>query len=308
MYRFLTSDPPTNYKRNYVAHLFNEREHRLLQIPAGWQSFYLVDEDHQEILGGVHFCIDQHLASSPFRSPYGGYELNSALPQSVLNDFVQLVDGELKKQDVRLVEIKLPSRPVADVWPIEQVLTDQGYQIIRSEKAAMLSVSDRFVERLHFSEQKRLRKLREKNFQVEQLAIDKWQTVYEFIHRCRTQKGFPLSMTRDQIGDLVAKFSERIFLFRVIHGSDWAAASFCVQTSSDTVYDFYHDHDASFDAFSPVVLLVTFMNGFFLERNVHRIDLGTSMLDDAVNEGLLTFKKRLGANEFVKLTFQKTLS
>jgi len=76
----------------------------------------------------------------------------------------------------------------------------------------------------------------------------------------------------------------------------------------DVLYNFYHDHSGDYDHLSPVVLLNEGLYNFCQRNKIGLLDLGTSNIDDKVNESLLAFKLHLGAQPSRKLTFFKTLS
>jgi hypothetical protein len=90
-------------------------------------------------------------------------------------------------------------------------------------------------------------------------------------------------------------------------GERLVAASICIRVSNEVLYDFYHDHDALYDNFSPIVFLVKGIHDYCCSNNIRLIDLGTAMIGNKVNTGLMEFKLKLGADHAVKYSFEKSL-
>ena len=86
------------------------------------------------------------------------------------------------------------------------------------------------------------------------------------------------------------------------------AATIAIMASDDMLYNFSPAHDWDYNQFSPVVMLTEGLYGFCKSHNIHQLDLGTSYLDDAINEGLKSFKSRLGAETFISHSYRKILS
>jgi Acetyltransferase (GNAT) domain len=308
MYRFFLGELPSGFQIDYPTNLFNLKSHRMLQTPDGWISFYILSDEEKSAKAGVHFCLAGNQALSPYRSPFGGYEINSVVDATTLSTFIEFVEEELKNLGATTITIKLPSRLLTEASLFERLLGKQGFGVNAEEKAAMLRVSKTFDDNLYYSEKGRLKKLIQHQVVAEKIEISQWKDVYQFIQRCHAEKRFPMSMSQKEMEKLIEIFPDRVWLFRVTLNAEWMAASICVRTTEDTIYDFYHNHASAFDSFSPVVILFRQMNEAFLQEGIEWIDMGTSMLGSEVNQGLQDFKLRLGAKECVKYTLSKNIA
>lgn len=288
--------------------IFHHPKHLALQAVAGWHSFYIRKESAVE--GLVHFNIHEQEALSPYRSPFGSFIFSDAVDQSVLHDFVSYCEDKLTAQSVRHIALKH--------WPevyspdksnrLEHVLMASGYQVAGEETSAVISVTEKsFESGLHRSEKKRLRKCRESNLTFDVMPMDQLQKVYIFLESCRKEKGYSLSMSFPEIGQLARAFPDNLLLTTVSDKNQLAAANISVQVYDDVLYNFYHDHSAEYDHVSPVVLLNEGLYRYCQQHQIRLLDLGTSNLGGKLNESLLNFKLRLGARAARKLTFTKNL-
>lgn len=307
MYRFFHGDLPREYQHDYETSLFNLREHRLLQRQMGWHSFFLAAESAAVALAEIHFCVDEGIARSPYRSPFGGCDHSQTLRLPDLIQFMANVEEELKRLGVKRCSVKMAARPAGTRSTQETALLERGFRVEMMEKSTYLPLQNSFEERLYVSELGRLKKSIKHNFVGAQMPLSQWRDVFQFIKHCHEAKNFKLSMTEADVDALVQAFPERIHLFAVTREATMAAASFCVRTSQSTVFDFFHNHDVRFNEFSPVILLMKCMHNN-LAQVAQWIDMGTSMNQENVNEGLYAFKLRMGGKPYEKLTLVKDLT
>lgn len=261
-------------------------------------------------MGIVHFHVSNAYAFSPYRSPFGSFLFYETVPENVLMDFVSFCENRLVNQRIKTITIK--NQPEAYSFQKHQMLSEifhkLGYSVSKEETSAILSVTERsFESGLHKSERKRLRKCRESLLSFEIQPIEQLQKIYIFLEACREEKGYALSMQFEEISRLSITFPERILLTEVIDKNQIVAANISIRVYDDVLYNFYHDHASEYDSLSPVVLLNEGLYSFCQSNNIRLLDLGTSNINETVNETLLTFKLHLGAQPSRKLTFAKTI-
>lgn len=270
-------------------------------------TFTVVDDETGKIHAILCVNIHNNQAKTPVRSPYGSFLFTESESVKHISDFIKFVDAELQKRKVTSILIKHQPAiysPVND--QLKQSLLDQGYSIALEETSAVISVTEKtFEQNLHRSEKKRLRKCHEHNFLFEIMPLDQLNKVYGFLEACREEKGYTLSMPLDELQKLVAVFPERMLLTVVTGGSKMIAANISIRVYDHVLYNFYHDHAPEYDHVSPVVLLNEGLYNFCQQQNIRLLDLGTSNPDGVLNESLLTFKVRLGAQPSPKITFSK---
>ena len=284
----------------------------MLQSPNGWHSYFATDDHDKKVVACIHFHLHDGIARSPFRSPFGALEFHHTIPLDVLYEFIRFFEIRLKSKGAKGIVIKQYSEAYAEKQStlLNTFLVNQHYAIVQSELDAVIDVNGHVAEEnFHHSEKKRLARALESGLQFRTVSIDEFDKVYEFIQDCRQEKQYALSMAMQELKAVIKVFPDRVKLFGVFLGDEWAAASISVRVRQDVLYDFYHDHMARFDNLSPVVLLVTGIYEYCQREGIQLIDLGTSTTNTLQpNFGLLRFKKNLGARYAAKLTFEKALA
>jgi hypothetical protein len=290
--------------------LFHHPEHLSLQSSAGWHSFELRDEAEDYPSAIFHVHVQDNLARSPLRSPYGSYLFTEEVSVALLMEFIQDVEEALKKMGVQSIRLKNPPERYDQEksMRLHDALLNTGYTLEQEEISSVIPVtSNAFEDSLHPSEKKRLRKCKDAGFIVQPVSLEHLEEVYNFLLACRQKKSYSLSMSFDEIKKLAETFPDRIILMVVKDHERMVASTISLRVTNQVLYDFYHDHDSTYDAFSPVVLLNEGLYSICQQQGLNWLDLGTSQAGELINETLLTFKRRLGAIPSRKFTFVKNL-
>lgn len=258
----------------------------------------------------IHFLLEDKVARSPHRAPFGSFELSDEINVQAVNDFIQFVIDSLKKRGVQSVNIKMPPAAYTSFSSLLNVLLlANNFRIDYAEAGTIIPVADQpFEERIESSERYILNRCRKNNFTSKKLSIDRLEEVYTFIHQHLTVKGYSLSMTFSELQKTIQTFPDNFFLFVIEDSDKIIAASISVQVTEQVLYNFYVAHDAAYNQFSPVVMIIESLYIFCQEKDIHALDLGTSMVQQQINFTLLDFKLRLGAVVTEKLTFVKNLT
>jgi hypothetical protein len=300
---------PQSYAGNSLDDIFHHPDHLKLQAAEGWNSFSIVDEQ-QHMVAAMPFHIESGIANNPYRAPYGSFYFSDKITDDQLKEFIFFIGIQLEGKGVKKIRIKTPpaaySYVKSDVLNIMLKQTD--YQLEAEEISAIISVSPApFNSILHTSERKRLRKCEKAGFTFHLLPISQLEKVYNFLEVHRKKKNYSLSMSLEELKHTAEVFPDRFLLSIVKEGQKWAAANVSIIVNSNVLYNFYHDHDEVYNLYSPVVMLVEGLYRFCWENRIKLVDLGTSQTGGKVNQSLLDFKLRLGANPSPKLTFVRNI-
>jgi hypothetical protein len=307
-YQFIEGKPPANYSYAFEETLFNQEEHRELQSKDGWTSFHIVA--NQKVFGAIHFLIENQIAKSPLRAPYGSLEANGEIDVSVIERLFSFIQQHFSARGIKELIIKNapalynPSLSVS----LKKSFYESGFKIETSDVQSLIAVSnDPLVVRFHYSEKKRLRKCNSRKLVFQKLQMASAGFVYDFINRCRIEKGFNISMTFEELWNAMELFPKNYLFFAVFDGEKIIAASICIRVSQTILYDYAHDHDHHYNNLSPVVFLVNGIYNYCQENNIELLDLGTSLSNGKLKVSLLEFKTRLGATVTEKLAYRKQL-
>ncbi|TGE24678.1 hypothetical protein E5K00_05555 [Hymenobacter aquaticus] len=271
---------------------------------------YLEDQHRQQTVAQLHAFGEagRDEARSPWQAPFGGVQLLDDLPAAVLLAFLAEVEQQLARRG--WPHLHLRSYPFsydpAGSARLAHALQQRGYRVALAEINHHLPLHADFRARLHPSERRRLRKCQQQGFVFEQETPLYLPLAYEFLSRCRREKGQALSLSLERLQELFRLFPQDHFLFSVrTPAGEWAALTIAIRVSSRVLYNFYPASPLAFNTFSPVVMLNEGLHAFGRANGQTLLDLGTSTLPEGLNQSLLQFKRHLGGVPSLRLTFEK---
>ncbi|MBN1598673.1 MAG: hypothetical protein JW894_10290 [Bacteroidales bacterium] len=134
---------------------------------------------------------------------------------------------------------------------------------------------------------------------------DDFSRAYDVIEINKKSKNRPQSMTFDQIMDMT-KITEVDFL--MVMKDDLPVASAIIYNHSPEIAQVIYWGDIpEFSRYYPMNFLAFNIFRFYYEKGTSVIDLGTSMLGNEPNVGLINFKDNIGAITSLKFSFCKQI-
>ncbi|RIY13375.1 hypothetical protein D0T11_02770 [Hymenobacter rubripertinctus] len=297
----------------YAPWLYLTPAHQALQQAGGEALHFFLEEPAtgRTVAQLPVFLPAVTVARSPGMAPFAAVQTAPDLPEPALEAFLAVVEARLAARGVRHLRL----RPHAFVYEpaasarLAAVLTRRGYRVALAEINHHLALGRDYAAHLHPSEQRRLRKCARHGLIFEQEPPLLLPLAYEFLSRCRQEKGQELSMSLGQLEALFRALPRQVFLFSVRDAAgEWAALTVAIQVREDVLYNFYPASPLAYNALSPVVLLNAGLHAFGRASHMRLLDLGTSTLPEGgLNQSLLQFKRHLGGVPSLKLTFEKEL-
>ena len=309
--KFIEGPLPKGFKPDFESFLFNDDQHRLLQSPKGWQSYCLLRADKKKGVAAIHFYLENQVALSPYKAPFGSVEFSKALQPKDLYEFLKEVEANLRNKGIKRIQIKNPPEAYQPVTSslLEVLLLNLGYRILRAEISTSIAVCEtKYDQKIEGWELRKLKQGKKAKLNFQEVPISLMEKVYEFIRACREERRQTLSMTLAELMRTLNFFPEKLILFGVYHGKELAAASISIRVSKRIIYNFYSGHPRKLDSLSPVVTLMQGIYSWSQKKHIELIDLGTSALQGQPNFSLLDFKLRLSGSPSAKFTFEKELN
>ncbi len=284
--------------------LYNSTRHLFTQRARGWQRFKLLRGS--KTIASISFNITGTDACSPFRAPFGGFEIHEAVPEQVLETWwCQGIVEALRKRGVKKIEIKgSPKILNENLFSAVDELMQKQNATKQDEVASILLVDgNSFQKKITAAKRQRLEKNRSA-FTFKKIPLSQITSVYHFLAACRKERGRKLSLTLPGVRALAKEFTRHMMLFGVEAENEWAAQALVLRESKDVWYTFYYSHLQKFNKQSPTVFLIEQIYQLAQSNGVRWINLGTSMLGGEINRPLLHFKKSIGAETAIKRTYQ----
>jgi len=274
--------------------------------------FSLWDEASQQIVGRAHFTetTPGHFRS-PFRGTFGGFEADGT-DMRLIEGFVQDTERQLGELGAKSLEVALKPFAHAPAFSacLFNVLTRRGYTMpVGDLSYAMQVLPGSMVDRMERNNQKKVRKCQREGFVFARCETPEGcRAAYDAVAVNRASKGYVISMTYDQITDMVQAFPGRFHFFTITHAGKVIAGAVCIAINSEVLYVFYWGDLPGYETFSPVVLLAEGIYAFAQQLGFRVFDVGRSTENGVPNPGLIRFKEKLGFEASLKLTFRKELS
>jgi hypothetical protein len=289
--------------------LFNRPENILLQRLDGWSTYYVLNKSKNTIEAVIHFYIADAIAKSPLKNPFGSLEFSESLTSEIIIEFWNFIETSLRLKGVKQIVIQNAPKIYGDVDVLHKVYLNSNFKVTAELMSSVIEIVDENTRNIfHRVERRCLKKCKDAGLIFKDVGIHELDTIYNFIHGCRDKKKFKLSMTLQDLKNVVEKFKDRYLLFAVYSDDQLVAASISIRVRENILYDFYHDHRKDFDHLSPVVMLVEGISKFCYKNKIFLLDLGTSAVNGQQIQTLLDFKIHLGATLSPKFTFEKILN
>lgn len=293
------------------SNLFNEKDYFQLHSSSSKDVYaQLVRINTGKVCATIAFYGDEEfLFSSPKKGTFGGIMLNEAIDFQLIEQFLTAIKEYLIKSGARAISITCPpfSHDLATSSVMTNVLFRLGFKLSRHELNYQMNVDESaFVDRIDYGNVKRVRKCIRENWFAEQVDPVDYLKVYQVIKENRERRGFPLTMSPEQLGEMVKIFPEKMFFFSVYpdkEKSAMAAAAVCIALTRTILYVFYWGDIAGTESYSPIALLASTIYDFCQKQSFKVLDVGTSTVSGEPNYGIVKFKRNLGFSESLKLSF-----
>lgn len=276
--------------------------------------FQVRDRARNKIVGAAPF-YDQGtgLAQSPKRGSFGGYYFGVAEEAAAVTDvFILAVERSLAAAGISAVSLTLP--PQAYDPEGSAVLTSAllrlGYQPTRADlnyARAVAREPEAFLAAVNAGNRKNVRRCARAGYTFRPLGPEELAGAYEVIAENRARHNYHLSMTWEALDAMNRRLPGAVLAFGVFDGVQLGAASICVVIEPRILYVFYWGERADYESPSTVPFLAMGLHDYCAAAGFQVLDVGTSMVGNAPNLGLIRFKRSLGFTASLKLAFHKRL-
>lgn len=309
VFRSASAEPPLPAR--FERFLYNEARHLRSQSADDATTFFLKNSATGTADARLSVFERGGETVSPWRATFGGIEAAPGVPDEALHFFLEHVEAWARSRNcttLRLVQWPAAYAPEL-AGRIDLVLQNRGYEPLFTEHNQHLAVVPEPLEtRMHDSARRRWRKARQAGFGFQRWEHPDWAEAHAFVRAARERKGIPLSMTAPELRRLGETFPADVATFTVRAGSDLAALGVVIRLNARVLYHFLPADAEQFLAFSPTIFLNAGLHDWAFANGFELLDLGISTKQGVPNEGLLRFKRHLGAEVSAKVTYWKAFN
>jgi hypothetical protein len=299
-------NPPQNFPCNFDGFFFNENDF-ISQGPAEEKFTFICLSDDLLIKARFILFIRNSEGLSPWRAPFGSFELAEDFSDQELHDFIMFIDKFALEK--KLTGIKINS------WPdcynpekairLKKALLNNGFDVTIQDHNYHLITHSSFEDLIHVSEKGKLRKAAKAGFRFEIGNSNDIGKIHSLVSEARKLRGYPVTMNLEDYEEMFRRFPDRYILFTLYDNNKLIAVCTGVKINSKILYNFFGANDISYKSYSPMVMLLKEVYEYCVKNGYHIFDLGTASANGIVNPGVNQFKKYLGGELSYKYTFQK---
>lgn len=280
------------------------------QLNSEVKSFCAIQKESQNLVLLIHFQLINHRAISLLEAPFGSLEVYQTIDQKIIEDFFQFIFRHLRRINISHVILKTPppfyhknmlltNKLFIDSLGFSHSHTDINHHLFITEEELALQISP--------MQKRRLQKCQNAGFRFSKESFSNLKSVYQFISKCRNEKSHTLSVSLEQLKNATEVLPKSYLLFCCYDQNHLVAASICVVVTSQVLYNFLPASDLSYNAYSPMVFLISNIYNYCRINQFEILDLGTSMLQNKPNNKLITFKERMGGVLTERFNYHLTL-
>lgn len=290
-------------------HIFNTALFNELNKANAEEIFYLAFKDTKIRIGIILGVRDKKLFSS-FSAPFGGFQyVNEDIKITQIDTALIALENWIKGNHYENIKITLPP-----VFYNQSFINKQANALFRCNyelntfdlnyQFAVSKLEDNYLtDVIWYNARKNLKKSLKNNLSFVKLNSDDGEQSYKVISQNRSEKGFPLRMTWDQIKKTMDVVKVDFFLVKLEQVNIAAALIFHV--AKDIVQVVYWGDLIEYSDLKTMNFLSYNVFKYYKQNNISIIDIGPSTENSLPNFGLCEFKESIGCDISNKSVFTK---
>ena len=302
-------EEPANYDGLKTGRSYFFNTDRFLKLRQNESIIRFNLHGHDQLLASIVFVLVGEKAVSGHMATFGSFDLSPEVGAEDLIGLLGEIETHLLTRGISEIEIRNWPEAYPHFIKAQAALSNSGYQEADQEVDQYIEVTEQaFSVSAAYNEQKKLNKCIRAGFQFRQLDIKYLERAYELVVMSRNRKGYPVTMSLNELKKAYSEAPENYLLFGVFDEEKLVATAISIRLNDGILYNFYHgDHD-DYRHFSPTVLLLDGIYLFCQAQGIDILDLGISSVGGKINTGLYRFKENVGCTSCRKITFHKHLA
>ncbi len=298
---------PQVYAQHFTpTHVYDTTEFNLLNAYKVEKVHFLSFNDKKRRIGIILGQRGKQLLS-PFSSPFGGFSFNKTQRLEYINMAVKTLQEYAKSNGVT-VRIALPP-----LFYSPQQLAETTNCLSRFGKLRHLELNYHFpvsafaqygniIER---NARKNLHRSLEEDFEfltIDSKDQDNIAKAYDVIRRNRTERGFPLRMTFQDVERTIQTVRADFFLLK--HNGNEIAAAQVFHVAQGIAQVIYWGDLREYSSLRPMNYLAYKLFEYYYKTGLKILDIGPSTEEGIPNYGLCDFKTSIGCIPSPKFVFE----
>lgn len=307
---FAVNHCPDGFSYSFERYLYNETSFLQLQDAEPPLSFYILHLKKKRVLARCHFFIKDNIALSPYRSPFGGMELDASLSLDVIEAFIDFIEKTIKKKDVKTIKITQSPFIYSPIGAskLTNCYLRTGFQITHPDLNHHIVIDGKsFEQKIHAMERRKLKKTMEQRFVFREEGVDVVEKIYAFIQSCRKERQQDLNISLEDLQKAIQALPHVYKIFSIRDGEEVIATTIIVVVNAKIAYNFLPASSSAYNQWSPMVFLLKGLYEWCQDKNIEMLDLGISIVNNIPQYSLIAFKERIGGEMGLKCTYSKSI-
>lgn len=295
-------------------HIFNHPDFAQLNLDKAEQLFYLVFYKDSKPRLGLIVGVRNHTLLSPFSAPFGGFTfLKDDVKIGYIDEALQSLEIWALSKNFQEIKVVLPPDCYHQSFVSKQISAffranysiayiDLNYQFLTSE------FTDNYLNEIWYNAKKNYKRSIKSNLNfVKEDSEEGKKSVYNVISRNRSERGFPLRMTWEQVKITCSIIPADFFMVKNGEGLEIASA-IIFHVAPSKVQVIYWGDLPEFAELKTMNFLSYSVFSYYKSHNIELVDIGPSTEYGLPNFGLCEFKESIGCEISPKYTFVKKLN
>jgi len=264
------------------------------------------------IAQGAFYNLKSGIYISHKNSTFGGVELITDCDVTCISKIIECIEDYVRFLGGRTIIARLAplnGQTIMCDWLVNAYIV-RGWSIVNADISHEMEIASRteFEDIINRNRRRVIKKGLGKGFEFRRLSRDFASHVYTLIKRNRESKGYPMTMSYNDLDKQLTRFPDFYRLFGIYdNGNILIAAAVCVMIKESYMYVLYWGDDENRNEYSPVTLLAKGIYYTCIEDKISWLSVGRSTLKSFPNEGLVNFKESLGFKPIIQITVSKEI-
>lgn len=291
-------------------HIFNSGAFSKLNESRFEKVYYLIFKDTKTRLGIILGLRDQVLLS-PFSATFGGFEFgNEDVKLYQIDSTLQSLFNWAKAKKYTGIKIIPPPFFYKEDFLVKvtNCMYRAGFETQNIElnyHFQTANLSETYEADIWYNAKKNLKKANSFGLIFEKLHANQGKLAYDIIAQNRSERGFPLRLTWEQLVNTMSVIPMDFFLVKTATQTIGAAIVYHIAPS--IVRIIYWGDLPQFSEYKTMNFLSYQLFKYYKEQGIKMIDIGHSTVDSVPNNGLCEFKESIGCSIGLLYEFYKKL-
>jgi len=296
--------------------LFNDERYQRCNLRPAQRLFRYDHVVEKSLVGTLSGVVDGELLDCGYSAPFGGIDwVRRCESGSAIVDLLRAARSRARSEGIRTIRIRArPGYLGVNELTSAFALLNLGASIESCELSLGLepwryATPEEYKSALQSTERRILRRGLEIGmvFDLANTAED-WAACYALLAETRRRRGVNLQISLDYILALRKIFNRRITMYRLMQGSDLAGAALVYRIGREWDYVVAWGDDPCHRRKKVMNILAYQLVSTAIAEGVAVIDLGISSVNGVPDDGLVLFKRNIGAATGLRLNFRLLLT